>query len=263
MAAVVTVTPSPEGAPCPHNLIDLSGLSGTNVNVYRSAAGRRALVRGFKGRRIVGTAYALADYEAPFGIETRYDVECLNSSGVVVDTGASGPVVLDVADAWISDALSPTVSCAVTLGGDSLVTSALRRSGGVVPVNGATEPTGIGGVRRVGASIPISFRCESEVEENRVVSVLRSADPLVLRTPPDHRQIPRLAYITTDEWVVTIPEQGGGPDAWSKVGGVVDLVAAPAAAVVVPVRTYATVRRAESSYTTVRTRGSYLSILRG
>lgn len=265
MTATVAATANPAGTPCPNVSIDLAGLSGTAINVYRSAAGRRTFVRGFKGRLLVGAAYALVDYEPPFGIPISYDVECLNASGVIVDTGAlAGTVTLDVADPWISDAMNPTVSTSVEIGGDSLTSANLRRDGGVVTVNGAAEPVGQGGVRRVGAAIPLSFRCANEAVEAAVLTVLRSADPLVLRTPTTYRQLPRLAYVTTGEWSVIIPEQGGGPDAISTIRGSVDLVAAPAVSITVPVRTYGSVKQEESTYGTLRAnRASYLAALKG
>lgn len=263
MTATVTATPNPAGTPCPDVSIDLAGLSGATINVWRSAAGRRVLVRGFKGRTLVGNVYALTDYEAPFDIPVVYDVECVNASGVLVDTGTSVAVTLDVDTPWIQDALAPSVSCAVVVGGDSLTGANLRRDGGVVAVNGAAEPVGQGGVRRVGAGIPLSFHCSSEAVETQVLTVLRSADPLVVRTPAEYRILPRLAYVTTSEWQIHIPESGGGPDAWSKILGSVDIVAAPAASVVVPVRTYGTVKSTNTTYTAVRATGSYLVILRG
>lgn len=260
----ITATPRAAGTPCPNVLLDLIGLSGTRLSVWRSAAGRRVPVRGFKRREVVGDSYTLVDYEAPFGIPISYDIECRNDAGVLLDTIALPvSVSLDVTVPWIQDALSPSVSMAVTLGGDSLTNRSLRRDGGLVPVNGATEPIGQGGVRRVGAGIPLSFRCSGEAEEDAIVAVLNSADPLVLRTPPGYRNMPRLAYVTTGEWNVNVPPQGGGIDAHSLITGTVDLVAAPSASVIVPVRTYGSVHESNTDYQAVRDAGSYLAVLRG
>lgn len=264
MTVTITATPQPLGDPCPSVLLDLAGLTGSTMSVFRNQAGARKEVRGYTKRLVVGDAYTLIDFEAPFGIPISYDVECYNVAGATINTGTLADVLLECRDAWISDALAPTLSTRVTLTGTSLATATLRRDGGTVPIVNAAYPTGQGGVRRKGAAIPIAFRCENEAEESAVLEVVCSADPLVLRTPADHRQLPRLAYVTTSEWVVDIPPQGGGAGAFSFIRGTVDLVVGPGASVIVPARTYGDVLTEGATYGDIRaSRASYLYVLRG
>jgi hypothetical protein len=261
----ITATPVPDGAPAPYMDVALTGLSGDEMSVYRTAEGRRTLVRGYKRQAVVGSAFALSDYEAPFGTPVVYDVEVYDVSNVLIDAGVSTGVTLDVDVTWIADPLHPSVSAAVNLGGMALSAASYARSGGPVEVSGATLPAAVTGVRRAAAGVPLTFKCESVEEMSATLTLLRAADPLVVRTPAGYPILPRLAYVTCPDWALDVPPQGDAPSLFI-IRGVVSLVQAPAASVLVPVRTYGTVAATYSSYSDVLASVSpstYLELLRG
>lgn len=257
----VVATPVPDGTPSPFMDVAFTGLSGDTMSVYRSTEGKRTLVRGYKRQAIVGSTFALSDFEAPFGANVTYDVEVYNTAGVLTAQGVSDAVVLDVQAAWVADALNPSVCTSVRLHRSSLAQGAYSRDGGPVNLAAASTPVGVLGVRRVGQGIPLVFNCRTEAVFDTVLGVLNSADPLVVRTPPGYRLLPRLAYVTCAQWQ---PQIMSGM--FAQIVGSVDIIAAPSASVIVPTRTYGTVAGDYSSYGNLLASVSpstYLKLLRG
>jgi hypothetical protein len=86
------------------------------ITMYRVlASGDRSLVRGpdglIDGATLVSDTYSIEDYEAPLGVEFRYQVEVRSlTTGAVLTYRAAGPVTLTPPDrtmVWLKDPIEP------------------------------------------------------------------------------------------------------------------------------------------------------------
>src|SRR4051812_9904982 len=111
MAFAPTLTPTIDSNPSPRVLVVFSTLaSGTQtINVYRTAEGRRFLVRGGVNLFAVGGA-SVMDYECPFGVAATYQAEQFDISGISLGFTDTTAITLNVTQTWIHQPLSPSLA---------------------------------------------------------------------------------------------------------------------------------------------------------
>lgn len=248
----VTATPVPSGNPTPHIRVEVSGIVGQRITVYRSMSGQVSVVRGAYKQPTLGSAMEFWDWEAPFGVPVSYRAEVVDGSSTAM--AQSGSATLDVSAVWISDPLSPRVSLAVELEGPSAQQVDYDRAEEVLPVTGSSLPIAVSGISGDGAGMAISFRAYTVGQRLSILAVLRSPGPTLLRCPsiagkPIYSMLPSLAYLSTPKWTATDVDQafGGGGSRVSSTA--VTLVRPPMSPVAVAPRTYQDALNEADTYT--------------
>lgn len=284
---MATLTPTAAtDAPCPRIAVTIAGLTAgadNTVTLWRTADGDRAAVRGTKGLTVNGST-AVTDYEAPLGRTVAYDLEVTAGP----DTGTVTPTVTAVlnppVDAagkptwWIQDPLVPgsAMALAVTRGDSSvpyLTAAAVKSleydaSVAVIPVLGSALPVAIGGQRLAATGVDFSMFTNAAQATTDLRDLLQQTAVLLVRPPNTGREggVPGLFYTAVPKAVeqpVTVGF-GGTLTKWQLTA---TGVAAPTAAILVPVWTYGTVADLWADYQSAQTAYSgnaatYLSVLK-
>lgn len=193
--SAVAATAVPDGSPCPHAKAIVSGIVGQTITLRRTSGGQSAVVRGVYKVPVLGSSMEFWDYEAPFGVPVAYRAEVVSGGGTAM--AQSAPVTLNVDRVWISDPLSPKVSCAAELV-DSLGEFGYDRAGTIAQVVGDSTPIAMVGTRQEASNVPVVFRTRTALDRLSVMTVLRATDPLLIRCPGDlpFASLPPLAYVT-------------------------------------------------------------------
>ena len=245
----VTATPQPDALP-PRVLVDLAGLPGTGktMTVTRTVGGIITTVRGVNRTAVLGTTGGCTDYEAPFGLPITYAVTVYDAVGAVVGTAQATPATLAVDVMWLSDPLAPARATAVRAvkAPESFGTLSYDVEASVVPVNGAELPIALAGTRRAATGIPMTIMCVGAAESGPVRDVLRYAIPFQIRLPVRWQvPLPAMSYGLAQSVQDTL---FGGLYGRTHIACSFDLVAPPAATVVVASRTYSTVLVEANTY---------------
>jgi hypothetical protein len=285
-STAVTYTPAiaiaAGSTPCPNVTLTITDLTPTDnaVNVWRTADGVRTAVRGTKGVTINGSA-AVVDYEVPLGRTVAYDLEVLTgiSTGVVTPTAtttvASPTDALGKATWWIQDPLVPGSAIALSVArGDksrpyltAAAVKSLEYSSDVtiIPVAGSSQPVAIGGQRLIAQNVPFDMFTNTNATTISLRTLLQQTAVLLIRSPGVRNDgIPGLFYTAVPKAVeqpVTVAF-GGTLTKWSITGSG---VAAPTAAILVPVWTYGSVQALWATYQQAQTTlaaKTYLDVLK-
>lgn len=244
-------------------LVDAMPAGTATVQVWRSYAGDRSVVRDADGALTGGaTSRPYTDYEVPLSIATSYQVYAYSSAGAVLGSAQSAPVTVASASPWISDPLAPGRGCAVSLINESLQELAREARGEVVQVVDGL-PIAVFGEMGEASSVPLKFKAEDAAQGQRIREVLQSADPFLLRVPPQgNHQIPPLAYIGFTGYSDNKVKRGTDRDQITITGGVV--VAPPVSPVVLAIRTCGDLRDEASTCGDVTAMyDTCLAVLRG
>ena len=273
-------------APCPRIAVTITGLtagSDNTVTLWRTADGERNAVRGTQGLKVNGST-AVTDYEAPLGRTVSYDLEVTAGPDTGTTTPTATATLTPPVDAagkptwWIQDPLVPgsAMPLAVTRGDSSVpyLTSAAVKSleydasVSIIPVLGSSLPVAIGGQRLAAANVDFSMFTNTAQSTTDLRDLLQQAATILVRPPNTGREggIPGLFYATVPKAVeapVTVAF-GGSLTKWQLTG---TGVAAPTAAILVPVWTYQAVQNMWSDYQSAQTaysgRGAtYLDVLK-
>jgi hypothetical protein len=283
--ATLTLTTATD-APCPRIAVTITGLTtGTDntVTLWRTADGERNPVRGTKGLTVNGST-AVTDYEAPLGRTVSYDLEVTAGP----DTGSTTPTATatltpptDVGGRptwWVQDPLVPgsAIPLAVSRGDSSIpyLTAAAVKSleydssVSIIPVLGTDKPVAIGGQRLAAAGVDFSLFTNTAQATTDLRDLLQQAAVLLVRPPNTGREggVPGLFYTAVPKAVeqpVTVAF-GGTLTKWQLTGAT---VAAPTAAILVPVWTYGAVAGVWADYQSAQTAYSgnaatYLDVLK-
>jgi hypothetical protein len=273
-------------APCPRITITVTGLtagSDNTVNLWRTADGERAAVRGTRGLTVNGST-AVTDYEAPLGRTVAYDLEVTAGPDTGTATTTATATLTPPVDAggkptwWIQDPLVPgsAIPLAVTRGDSSmpyLTAAAVKAleydsSVSIIPVLGSAYPVAIGGQRLAAANVDFSMFTNTAQATTDLRDLLAQAATILVRPPNTGREagVPGLFYAAVPKAVeqpVTIAF-GGSLTKWQLTGAG---VAAPTASILVPIWTYGAVAGVWSDYQSAQTAYSgngdtYLDVLK-
>lgn len=245
-------------APCPRVGITISDLDTADVSVvtvWRTVEGMpRRAVRGARSITVLTSTYIL-DYEAPLGREVTYTLEV--EAGAVVPAELDASITLYSDDGWMQDPLNPgsavPVSGSHNMGGIPVFTSSAMSelehnfNSEMAQVLGTDYPVVLGGQRLAAANIPFTMLTDAAEWNTALKRLLLGSHVVLLRCPPTWgNSLPPLAYLKVS--VREIPAEtrwGGTLMQWDLSG---DLVAPPAARVVIPVWTYDAIRALYVSY---------------
>lgn len=233
-----------------------------SVRVWRTYDGQRSTVRDADGALTGGApSRPYTDSDAPFGYPTSYIAYAYNSVGAVLASAQSAPVTLDIDVPWISDPLAPGRACAVSPINESLQEITHDVQGEVAQVVQSGLPVAVMGVVGVASSVPLRFAAPTALQGQMIRTVLRSANPILLRIPTkDNYQIPALCYVAFTSY--SDIKVGGEHDHIALAGTVA--VAPPLSPVVLAPRTYGDLRGEASAYGDVPLLyAKYLNVLRG
>jgi hypothetical protein len=253
-------------SPCPNVAVTITDMTPTSdnvVNVWRTADGVRAAVRGTRGLTVNGST-AVLDYEAPLGCSISYSIEILSGTTKGANAAPASITLNSPTDAagkplwWIQDPLVPGTAIALAVAkGDSsrpYLTAAAVKSleyasdVAVIPVIGSNLPVGIGGQRMAAAGVDFSMFTNTATTTTNLRNLLQGSSILLLRPPGTGREpLPRLVYTAAPKPVerpVTVAF-GGTLTHWAITG---TTVAAPTAGILVPVWTYGTVQSLWATY---------------
>jgi hypothetical protein len=252
--------------------ITITGLTtGTDdtVNIWRTADGDRTAVRGTRGMTINGSD-TVTDYEVPLGRSVAYDLEVVSGPDAGAITPTASITVNSPTDAlgkpvwWIQDPLVPgsAIPLAVARGDKSrpsltaAAVKALEYSADVniIPIWGSNKPVAIGGQRLIAQNVPLDMFTDTAQTTTNLRDLLEQTAVLLIRPPGNGREagIPGLFYTAVPK-VVEQPQTvafGGTLTKWSLQGSG---VAAPTAAILVPIWTYGDVQALFDTYQTAQT----------
>jgi hypothetical protein len=251
-------------APCPRVEITLSDFTPTDnvVNVWSTSDGVRRPVRGARKLTVNGSG-AVTDYEAALNRTVTYEIEV--TSGL--NYGATmSPANVTVASAtwWIQDPLVPASAISVDPGADYPNSPALTASAvkaleyaadiSLIPVMGSSEPVAIGGQRLAAAGVPLHMVTTAAEATTSLRNLLAQSSVVLLRPGQTGAgtEIPGKSYMAVKapvERPVTVA-WGGSMTRWELVG---DTVAAPTAAILVPIWTYGNVQDLWTTYQAAQT----------
>lgn len=250
-----TVTGHEDASPCPRAEVVVSPMpsDAAKVTVWRNYGGRREIVRGARNARVAGD-FLVVDYEVPLGVPVFYTATTASSTGVASAlSDASGAVFVTSATAWIQDALDPLSAMPVSLGtrqdgvptlvNDSLASVVYGADVSTLTVVGRSAPIGLGTARRDASGVGLELLTDDDSTGDQLMALLDQAFPLCVRTPPEVRALPGLAYLALGD-VSRRPLLGGG-DLWSFAG---DTVAPPGLSVVREPRTWSDVLNEASTW---------------
>lgn len=268
----MTVALAAGSLPCPRVdiTVTLANTAPVKVTVWRQAAGGpQVILRGAKSilATATGAVLAFTDYEAPFGVESRYLVRSYSLTGALMSAEQQA-ITLNVNEAWISDPLAPAVSTRVRFADDSLSAFTYPSDRSLLPISGSALPVATSGGRRAASAVPLSMMAHDKAAADALRATFATADVFLLRLPASWLiPLPGSAYLSADQVqesvVATRSTQGVAASYW-QFDTTVDLVAMPAASIVVPPRTYGTVLSEAISYDANMTlRPTYLDMLRG
>lgn len=279
---VPAITLTTGTSPCPNVAVTLTDLTPTDnvVNIWRTADGTRTAVRGSKGLTVNGST-AITDYEAPQGRTLSYDLEIVSGVTLGAVTPTATTTITPQTDAagkplwWIQDPLVPSsaIALAVTRGDSTrpYLTAAAVKSLEyasditIIPVIGTHLPVAIGGQRLAAAGVDFSTFTNTAQTTTQLRNLLAQTAILLIR-PPGNRNdgIPGAMYTAApkaSEHPVTVAF-GGTLTRWDLQGS---SVAAPTAAILVPVWTYGNVQAMWGTYQDPQTAyagKTYLDVLK-
>lgn len=269
---MATISLAAGSTPCPNVIITITGLtagSDDTVNIWRTADGDRAAVRGTRGMTINGSD-AITDYEAPVGRVVSYDLEVLTGpdAGVITPTATiTVPANLDSMGKptwWIQDPLVPesAIELAVAKGDNSRpsLTAAAVKSleyasdVNIIPIAGSNKPVAIGGQRLIPQNVPFDTFTNTAQTTTQLRDLIEQTAVVLIRPPGTDRDagIPGLFYAAMAKPVaqpITVAF-GGTLTKWSLQGSG---VAAPTASILVPIWTYGTVEALWNEYQDAQT----------
>lgn len=260
VTATATATPQPQV----NLLVDAMPAGTAYVTIYRSFAGERGVVRD-ANRAATGGALSrpYADYDVPFGVPVTYSAYAFSTAGAQLALASSGVVQVNVSVPWISDPLAPGRAIPVVLINESLQEITHDTPGDIGSVLESELQVAIMGTTQQASSVPLRFLIPTELHRIQVTTVLRSANPFLLRVPPDfYSTLPALAFIAHTSLSVTKISRSQPEHDHIALAGVA--VQPPSAPVVLSKRTYADVKGEASAYGDLPVIfADYLGLLRG
>lgn len=211
-----TLTLTVDSDPCPRVEVLVTPMpdDADQVTVWRNWGGQRRVLRDARAVTTSGD-FVVIDYEVPFGSPVTYTCQTVDSGGTPSQLSpTSSPVTATVDDVWFQDPLDPSSAMAVALssgGSDvgpvaqsaSFRTVDYTRTSTITPVPGGSAPFGFGDVSQDASSVPFDLRVYDSAAASALVSLLRSAWPLCVRTDTSVPTLPGLAYLTLDQMQVT------------------------------------------------------------
>lgn len=244
-------------------LVDAMPAGTSTVSIWRTFSGERSVVRDADGAKTGGaTSRPYTDWEVPIGVPTAYQVYAYSSAGAVLGSAQSEPMTVDGNVAWISDPLAPGRACAVSLINESLQEISHEVQGDIASVVESGLAVAVMGTIGEASSVPLQFKAPTALIGLQIRTVLRSANPFLLRLPAswDPYQIPTLTYIAFTSYSdIKIR----GEIDHITIGGA-QAVSGPISPVVLAARTYGDVRDEASTYGDVQAQhATYLGLLRG
>ncbi|WP_104087037.1 hypothetical protein [Arthrobacter sp. GMC3] len=199
---VVTLAPSP--APSVGVTVTGLGATPTVFNVWRTAAGRRTLIRGGGNRETVDSDYVIDD-EVPFNIVASYDVEIISGPTITQPTTAAS-ITVPSTRGWLQDPLVPGSAIAIdathrTDGAPVLRATALSElmyaaDVSLMQVIGSTDPVALIGQRASASGVDFDMVTKAAEQSNNLRDLIMSGGPLLIRpVAPWGNSLPPLCYI--------------------------------------------------------------------
>jgi hypothetical protein len=244
-----------------------------NINVWRTADGKRRPVRGARRRNVVASDF-VTDYEAPLGRTISYDIEVLSGvcAGVVITTATT--TITSSASGWLSDPLVPSSAVAVYadvgpagepgLDFDALAQFDYKAAVNSAVVVGTSEPVAQIGQRQEAAGIDVNVTTLATTQATALKALVMNAGALLLRPLTNWAsQLPGLCYLGAGT-VSLLPAEkyGAQMNGWKLKG---DTVAPLGAAIVAPTTTYGTVSGSYATYSAfnaAHTGQQYLDVIK-
>lgn len=266
MALAITGIPTPDSTP-PSVVVTATGIpaGAASLTVTRLVEGQVGTVRGADKMAVLGATGGLTDWEAPFGTPVIYRALAYSAAGAVLEQTQTPELTLDVDVMWISDPLAPGIStpCRGVKSPESFATMNYEVQSALSPIEGAELPILMTGLRRAASSVPLIIIAKDAAEAAPIRQVLRYAQPFQLRLP-DRWQVPlpKMSYAFAES--VSDNLFGGGTPGRSHITLTFSLVAPPAASVIIPSRSYATLLTEAPTYGDLPgLYASYLAMVRG
>jgi hypothetical protein len=244
-----------------------------NINVWRTADGKRRPVRGARRRNVVASDF-VTDYEAPLGRTVSYDIEVLSGvcAGVVITTATT--TITSSASGWLSDPLVPSSAVAVYgdvgpngepgLDFDALAQLDYKAAVSSAVVIGTSEPVAQIGQRQEAANVDVNVTTLSTTQATALKALIMSAGALLFRPLAGWAsQLPGLCYLGAGTVSLLPAEKYGAQMNGWKVKG--DIIAPPGAAIVAPTTTYGTVSANYATYSAfnaAHTGQQYLDVIK-
>ncbi|WP_193510488.1 hypothetical protein [Cryobacterium sp. BB736] len=162
---------------------------GATITVWRVADGVREEVRGAKRASVAGD-FPIIDFEVPFGVAVTYVGELFDAAGASV-LGEQASIQVDVDEVWFQSQVDPELAFPVRLEAASFSTVTRPRNTKRVFVAGVSRPFeqhwGLGAIE----GLPFTVFTDTGEQADAMQRVLESS-PLLIRTPPRFRTLPRL-----------------------------------------------------------------------
>jgi len=225
------------------------------VNVWRRADSRRQAVKGARRRTITGADY-FVDYEVPLGRDVWYELEFLE--GALEPLVQSAGIRIDTDRGYISDPTVPASAVEIfsqglpdgyaTLAHGAVDVFTLGSESALHKLQESTLPVAITSGRGALAGVGLPLLVDNSTQSALLRQLVESAVILMLRPLPEWSDLlPGVCYVLAQSCTVQQLDRhtGGTLEQW-QLGG--DLVAAPAAGVVVPVISYGDVEPAWATY---------------
>lgn len=229
--------------------------SASVVNVWRRADGIRRAVKGGRRRTITGADY-FVDYEVPLGRDVWYELEFLE--GLLEPVVQSAGIRIDSDRGYVQDPAVPATAIEIftrglpngyaTLAEGALESVTYASESSVIHVQETSAPVVLTSGRRAASGIGIPLLVEDAAQSALLRQLVQSAVVLLLRPLPEwSSDVPGTCYLVAKDASVQPlnRHKGGTLERWNIAG---DVVAAPAAGVVVPIISYGDVQPAWTTY---------------
>lgn len=219
-----------------------------SVTVWRTADGRRRVVRGYRNVEIVGSDF-VNDYEPPLNQLITYELEVLLGENVGGPTAqATVTVTPTTVHGWIQDPLDPESAIKVfavagPAGEPTLLPSAVANLEyladiSMMQVMGSDEPVALLGQRMQAGNVPFHFFTDAAQQATDLRNLLKQASILLIRPGADWGpSLPGACYVAP-------PNPAEAPvgiiwgNAYTEWKFAASLVRAPSMNVVIPFWTY-------------------------
>lgn len=242
-----TLTAATGADPCPRVEIEITPMpvDADTLTIWRSWAGRRAIVRGVNNVEVAGD-YLTTDYEVPLGVPVTYTCITADAGAVPSEVSAGSTVTVTVPDVWMQDPLDPasalpvrTTRTSMTSGleviGDSFMPAVYPSTSSTSPISGSDLPMGFGGARGAASRMPLTIIAWSAGDATALRELIRQAFPMCVRAPATEvPQLGGLTYMSLGDLLET-PLPGWAATVFSTSA---DAVRAPATSIVVQIRTF-------------------------
>lgn len=245
-----------EGAPAVG--VTVGGLdpnSASVVNVWRRSDGVRRAVQGGRRRTVTGADY-FVDYEVPLGRDVWYELEFLE--GVLEPLVQSAGIRIDTDRGYLQDPAVPASAIEIftaglpagyaTLAEGALESVTYAAEATAIYVQQTAAPVVLTSGRRAASAVGVPLLIDDSSQSALLRQLVQSAVILLLRPLPEWSDdVPGTCYLVARE-VTAQPldrHKGGSLERWNIAG---DVVAAPAAGVIVPTISYGDVQQAWTTY---------------